>query len=256
MDTAPGPAADCVAATARFRSAAAQLQATLQGLATGAGASDPTVLGASAVLVMELKASSRATHVAADRCRQEVLEYKKSLDAQQMELQNLAYRRHHLLRELSLCHDFTIKEVERVEEDEGMVVVATGDDLADPVHHQARLAALTEEIEKRKALEATLAGARAQRDEVEQAIDAARSFLCGLPDHLRAIASAGRPLRDHFARLPGTAAAVAAGGATDEQRRAHDDLSPPLYTLFRMLDALCARANAAAAAGLGGSAAP
>ena len=97
------------AAAARFRSASDVLKKNMEALKFDGF--DPTLLGETALLILELKSSSRATHLAVERCRQIVQDCKKGLDAHHLQLQNLMYRKQHLLRELTLCHDFTIKEV-------------------------------------------------------------------------------------------------------------------------------------------------
>ena len=145
-----------------------------------------------------------------------------------MQLQNLLYRKQHLLRELTLCHDFTIKEVEKVEREEGFVIVGTGDDLAVDRDHQHRLQLLTDEMAERKRLVTKLEETKTVRDGMESKIDSSRTFLAGLPEQLRLIQGATRPLRAHFGEKE---------EKREEQAKA-SELSPPLYVLFRQLDAL------------------
>lgn len=144
--------------SARFRAAVAALQENMEALvhARGDDARVNALLGDSALLLLELKASSRATHLGVDRYRQLVQDYKKTLDAHHLQLQNLLYRKHHLLREMMLCRDFTIPEVHLVEKNEQISIVGDGSDLASAEQHQARLKLLTDEMQERQRLEETL----------------------------------------------------------------------------------------------------
>ena len=65
------------------------------------------LLQSAGLVLMELKASSRTVHLGVDGRRQLVQDQKKKLDAHHLQLQNLLYRKHHLLREMRLCRDFT-----------------------------------------------------------------------------------------------------------------------------------------------------
>jgi len=184
----------------------------------------------SARLLMEFKASSRSTHLELDRQRQLVLDEKRSLDARQLQLQNLLYRKAHLLRELKLCHDFSTSELRVVERDEGIMIIAEGEDLAASGDHQTRLQMLACELEERKRLESDLKASRKERDQVETSIDSARSFLAGLPEQLRIIQGTTKPLQSHFG--------VALNDTLEQHSRA-GDLSTPMYILFRQLESMC-----------------
>lgn len=161
-------------ASTRFRESSHTLAANLEAAISG----DKHNISDSLLLVMKLKASSRAKHLAVDQQRQLVLDEKKSLDARHLQLQNLLYRKAHLLRELKLCHDFrylitsqsfplscfsqfrcssfSTSELRVVERDESCTIIADGEDLAVPELHQKRLQILSEEMEERKRLEQSL----------------------------------------------------------------------------------------------------
>ena len=145
-------------AATRFRNAVASLRENMEALVQAQGderrLSD--LLAEFPLLLLDLKASSRATHLGVDHYRQLVRDYKKTLDAHHLQLQNLLYRKHHLLREMMLCHDFKIPEVHLVEKNEHISIVGDGSDLASVEQHQARLKLLTDEMQARKRLEQTL----------------------------------------------------------------------------------------------------
>jgi hypothetical protein len=92
----------------RYRATSELLQTQLNSLC--ASTAQPST-SESYFLLQQLKASSRQHFVALDKARTEVQEYKKSLDTHHLQLQNLFYKKQHLLRELSLCHDFMTTQV-------------------------------------------------------------------------------------------------------------------------------------------------
>jgi len=187
------------------------------------------VLGGAALHLVELKASSRATFLAVDLMRQHVADHKRKLDRQHLQLQNLIYKKQHLLREMKLCRDFKTREVSKIEKDEGLSIVVEEDDLAGDAKHQDRLALLTSEMQERKSLEESLAQAKDRRDNLIRTLEEKRTLFASLPEQLRALRTACQPLQTLF------------GMPEAQTKILHDrtkELSEPLYVLFRQLEAL------------------
>jgi chaperonin cofactor prefoldin len=210
----------------KFRSSSAKLEQIMGQLSTMKpdDVNAKPLVTEGALLILDLKSASRSVNLKVDSFRQHVQDYKKKLDNSQQQLQNLLYRKQHLVRELTLCHDFTVREVEKVEKDEGLFIVTNHDDLASNDLHQKRLTLLSDELTSRSKLEEGLKELTLKKKSLEESIDDSKTFLVGLPEQLRSIAGASQVLQRHF-KLQGSEAR--------EQYDRAARLSEPLYVLFR-----------------------
>ena len=266
-------------AASRFRTAVDGLQANLKAMIDARDDKKrlSELIGQSALLLLELKASSRATHLGVDRYRQLVQDYKKTLDAHHLQLQNLLYRKHHLLREMMLCRDFKIPEVQSVEKNEHISIVGDGGDLASSEQHQTRLKLLTDEMQERQRLEESLQVWSSVILRVCHIVLFESLLMYSVHSHsttpsltysiichmiILVLAQTAKKKRDDAQQSIETSRTFLAGlpeqvrlvEGSSKQLQAHfatpasvkreeyamaKNLSEPLYVLFRQLDALC-----------------
>ena len=101
-----------VSASSGIRAALAEALRKKEG---GAGAEElrECVTQASA-LMLELKSSNRATHLAADAARRAVAEQKGVMEASHLALQNLLYEKDHLLRSIGRCRAFETPQADAI----------------------------------------------------------------------------------------------------------------------------------------------
>ena len=64
----------------------------------------------SSLLLLDLKATNRATHLATHAARCGVQQQKATMEALHLRLQNLLYEKDHLLREIERCRAFDTRE--------------------------------------------------------------------------------------------------------------------------------------------------
>ncbi|CAM9875530.1 unnamed protein product, partial [Choristocarpus tenellus] len=183
------------------------------------------------MIFTELKSSSRKSHIAIEGFRNNVSMCKKEMDSYHLQLQNLLYERDHLLRETQLCRDFTTKEVDKMEEDEGESFVEGLNRLLTEEQHQTNLNILAQQLKLRKSMKKKLNEAKIRVDSNNKAVDEQRKFLEKLPGYLSDVEKSTAPLQRYMPKLK----------PSMRRGRHHQaaELPGPLYTLFGQLEAHC-----------------
>jgi THO complex subunit 5 len=213
----------------KFRSASAGIRAVLaealRKKQSGASAAElhECCTQASAHL-LELKSSSRATHLAADAARRGVQQQKGMMEATHLRLQNLQYEKDHLLREIARCRAFDTPELENLGElppapmegapaaaPAAAALQASGAIGADAMAaaHAVQLARLQHETERRRELVTALGHAQQEVHQSEAALARRRARLRELPAQLAAVQAAAAPV----AASLGVECAIGAGPA-------------------------------------------
>ena len=199
MDTAGADAMDPAAlhaALARFDAACAKVEGALEEL--GGGPSGDAYKRACTTGVrafMDVKEASRKSYLEISKIQAVVGERRKVLDDQHLQLQNFQYREFRLSEEVKLCREFTCGQLERIEADEGASMARfLGGGAVDGAEHAERLGLLQAELEARRRLLAEREGLETTRATMEADGKRRRAFLRDLPERLKAVKDASRPL--------------------------------------------------------------
>jgi hypothetical protein len=190
-----------------------------------------SLVTAASIGLVGLRGAARRAYLDEDACRQQVAGFKKDMDTYHLHHQNLLYEHNHLLREIKLCQDLAMREVEKIKEDEeDPDLLAGASQLQSAEEHQANLDRLQEELRLRADMQSQLKELKELVEKGGREVEERKQWLEGLPDCLKELEKATEPLQKYTN--------FAFGGRREQQRRAAA-LPLPLHTLFCQLEAYC-----------------
>ncbi|CAM9549731.1 unnamed protein product [Laminaria digitata] len=152
------------------------------------------------------------------------------MDLNHLQLENLLYERDHLSRETQLCKDFTMKELNKMEDDEEQGFLEDVDTLQSREEHARNLTILKDQKDKRTNSQLQLEAVQIRVKAATSAVSESKQYLSKLPESLKDVEKALVPLRKNMPWRPGT------------RRGRHEqaaELPGPLFTLYCQLEAYC-----------------
>ncbi|CAM9854576.1 unnamed protein product, partial [Chrysoparadoxa australica] len=185
----------------------------------------------SSLLFVELKSACRASHISVDNCRQQVSACKKQMDSYQLQLQNMLYERDHLVREIQLCRDFTNRELNKIEKDEGEKLLESIDGVQDAKVHQRNLSLLASELKTRGELQEEVRFLGIKGQGLEKSIEDRKSFLEKLPERAKEKEHGTISMQKYLGSKPIK--------KSREAYRQSLELPRPLYVLLGQLESYC-----------------
>ncbi|CAM9244068.1 unnamed protein product [Ectocarpus fasciculatus] len=193
----------------------------------------PTVHGKmrkAQLLFTELHSTTRKTHSAIETIRNKVATAKQSMDVNHLQLENLLYERDYLSRETQLCKDFTMTELNKMEEEEEQGFLEDVDTLQTPEEHAGNLAILQDQKDQRISAQQALKATQIRVKAANSVVKESRDYLDRLPENLKDVERALAPLKKNMPWRPGS------------RRGRHErssELPGPLFTLYCQLEAFC-----------------
>ncbi|CAM9146294.1 unnamed protein product [Ectocarpus sp. 12 AP-2014] len=193
----------------------------------------PTVHGKmrkAQLLFTELHSTTRKLHSAIETIRNKVASAKQTMDVNHLQLENLLYERDYLSRETQLCRDFTMTELNKMEEEEEQGFLEDVDTLQTAEEHADNLAILKDQKEQRINAQLALKATQIRVKAANSTVKESRDYLDRLPENLKDVERALAPLKKNMPWRPGS------------RRGRHErssELPGPLFTLYCQLEAYC-----------------
>lgn len=196
-----------------------------------------------AVALIEYKGLARESAVAVECCRAEMQAKKREVDERHLQLQNLLYEKDHLQRTIQTLRDFPLKELAKMEREEGVPLLpgltegADGEGrLLSMEEHRQNMETLRAEKETRLRLHQEHADAQTKRAALAEELSKLRDMLgTTLPRQIEELDALCRGIQE---RMPDIPVAVPFGGFSV------DDLRALPQALFILLGRLHAYAQA------------
>ena len=196
-----------------------------------------------AVALIEYKGLARESAVAVEGCRAEMQAKKREVDERHLQLQNLLYEKDHLQRTIQTLRDFPLKELAKMEREEGVPLLpgltegAEGEGrLLSMEEHRQNMETLRTEKETRLRLHQEHAAAQTKRAALAEELNKLRETLgTTLPRQIEELDALCRGIQE---RMPDIPVAVPFGGFSV------DDLRALPQALFILLGRLHAYAQA------------
>ena len=189
------------------------------------------IFNQSALSMINLKKRNREHFLGLEKKKSSVDSFRERIGQAQLKLENLLYKKAHLIREIQTCQQISTPAVTSVEQElaTAIAVESYSSNLRDL--HRESLEKLRTELARRKTKQATVYEAQNLKNELEDSLDKKRKILEGIPEKLSVVAASTSQLSD----------LLQGGGdipSMDSNIVLCTSLPAPLYVLFRSLSAL------------------
>lgn len=190
------------------------------------------IFNQSALSMINLKKRNREHFLGLEKKKSSVDSFRERIGQAQLKLENLLYKKAHLIREIQTCQQISTPAVTSVEQElaTAIAVESYSSNLRDL--HRESLEKLRTELARRKTKQATVYEAQNLKNELEDSLDKKRKILEGIPEKLSVVAASTSQLSDFLLQGGGDIPSM------DSNIGLCTSLPAPLYVLFRSLSAL------------------